>query len=188
MIRIQNTGVFIILLTIFETLVTDQDFNHPHQSHLYPGKCRNVRHSYLGKGQKDKKYLNRSRGSQARWELAAFPHKSPSIADYIIGVHLFTQIWFIKVFFLTQIQYELEIHNITHWAIPAQKISFTERCMEYVLQSNSSPQSKVSNGNGANGALLALASCVIPVLVVTTMPLLADAHSTGTDPEVARWS
>ena len=55
--------------------------------------------------------------------------------------------------------------------------------MEYVLQSNSSPQ---SNGNGANGALLALASCVIPVLVVTTMPLLADAHSTGTDPEVAR--
>ena len=82
----------------------------------------------------------------------------------------------------------LEIHNITHWAIPAQKISFTERCMEYVLQSNSSPQSKVSNGNGANGALLALASCVIPVLVVTTMPLLADAHSTGTDPEVARWS
>ena len=58
--------------------------------------------------------------------------------------------------------------------------------MEYVLQSNSSPQYKVSNGNGANGALLALASSVIPVLVVTTMPLLADAHSTGTDPEVAR--
>ena len=73
MIRIQNTGVFIILLTIFETLVTDQDFNHPHQSHLYPGKCRNVRHSHLGKRQKDKKYLNRSRGSQARWELDGLP-------------------------------------------------------------------------------------------------------------------
>ena len=117
MIRIQNTGVFIILLTIFETLVTDQDFNHPHQSHLYPGKCRNVRHSHLGKRQKDKKYLNRSRGSQAKWELAAFPHKSPSIADYIIGVHLFTQIWFIKVFFLTQIQYEL-IYPSQHQNLP----------------------------------------------------------------------
>ena len=115
MIRIQNTGVFIILLRVFEILETDQDFNHPHQSHLYPGKCRNVRHSHLGKRQKDKKYLNRSRGSQAKWELAAFPHKSPSIADYIIGVHLFTQIWFIKVFFS---------HTNTIWVnipLPASK-------------------------------------------------------------------
>ena len=108
--------------------------------------------------------------------LTAFPHKSPPIADYIIGVRLFTQIWFTKVFISHTNTMRIEIHNIT--------------------QSNSSPQSRISNGNGANGALLALSSCVIyhviswfmmPIPVVTTTPLLTDAHSTGTGPEVARW-
>ena len=143
MIRIQNTGVFIILLRIFEILETDQDFNHPHQSHLYPGKCRNVRHSHLGKRQKDKKYLNRSRGSQARWELAAFPHKSPSIADYIIVVHFFTQIWFIKVVFF--------LHANTIWIRNTQYHSLSDSNPKNIiywalhgvcLQSKSSKQSR----------------------------------------------
>ena len=77
--------------------------------------------------------------------LTAFPHKSPSIADYIIGVHLFTQIWFTKVFISHTNTMRIEIHNITHWAIPAQK-NITHWALHGVCsQSNSSPQSIVSN-------------------------------------------
>ena len=96
-------------------------------------KCSSFLSWQKDKKTKRQKYnSNLSRGSQGRWELAAFPHKSPSIVDYIIGVHLFTQIWFIKVFISHTNTMRIEIHNITHWAIPAQKISLTERCMEYV--------------------------------------------------------
>ena len=66
--------------------------------------------------------------------------------------------------------------------------------MEYVSKVTPLPNPEYQTyGNGANGALLALSSCVItcdimmPIPVVTTTPLLTDAHSTGTGPEVARW-
>ena len=65
--------------------------------------------------------------------------------------------------------------------------------MEYVSKVTPLPNPEYQTyGNGANGALLALSSCVItcdimmPIPVVTTTPLLTDAHSTGTGPEVAR--